>query len=353
MRAAPPLRTTIWQQRLRHWLLPWGLALAALLNLAYPTYRHYDFSHSPDTRTYLRLAAGHRDSLSVTRRYRLPVPLAAGALARPLAALPGWPPGPPGEWPRRLAFYLLNCLLLGAAAATWYRAARLVGAGAGLAAAAMLATLSSRWAGYAAGLPLTDSLYWLVLAWAYYAGRRGPGAGWAVAGALLLGPLAKESFLLVLPWLIWYGRPALPWRWQALALAAGLAGLLLAHRWVDAGAGTPATAAVSNALGHFDNLGYSLGKLATPKGLAEAASSFGLLWLPVLGALAWPAARRALAPLLRPAEGWWLLLVGVHMLLSGDLGRMGYLAAPVFVAALALSGKAAGWVLAAGSSTDR
>ena len=328
--------------------------MAALLNLAYPTYRHYDFSHSLDTRSYLRLAAGHFDSVNVTRRYRLPVPLAAGALARPLAALGGraWPPGPPGEWPRRLAFYLVNCALLGAAAAAWYRAARLAGAGWGVAAVAMLAVLSSRWAGYAAGLPLTDSLYWLLLALAYYAGRRGPGAGWAVAAALVLGPLAKESFVFVLPWLAWYGRPALPWRGQALALAAGLALLLLAHRWVDAAAGTPASASVANALGHFTNVSYSLGKLASVKGLAEAASSFGLLWGPVLGALAWPAGRRALGPVLRGAEGWWLLIVLIHLLLSGDVGRMGYLAAPVFVVALALVLGAAGRALApAGSSS--
>ena len=335
-----------WRQLARRWLLPWALAVGALLNLAYPTYRHYDFSHSLDTRSYLRLAAGHLDSVSVTRRYRVLVPLAAGALARPLAALGGraWPPGPPGEWPRRLAFYLLNCALLGAAGATWLRAARLAGAGRGGAATALLAVLSSRWAGYAAGLPLTDSLYLLVLGLAYYATRRGPGAGWAVAGALLLGPLAKESFVFVLPWLAWYGRPALGWRGQAGALAMGTAALLLVHRWVDAAAGTPATAAVGNALAHFENVGFSLGKLASVKGAAEAASSFGLFWLVVLGALAVPAGRRALAPVLRGAEGWLLVVVGVHMLLSGDVGRMGYLAAPVFTVALALAlGWAARW----------
>ena len=325
--------------RWRRWLLPWGLALAALLNLAYPTYRHYDFSHSLDTRSYLRLAAGRFDSVSVTRRYRLLVPLAAGALARPLAALGSLgPPGAPtGEGPRRLAFHLINCALLAAAGATWYRAARLTGADAGWAAAAMLAVLSSRWASYAAGLPLTDSLYWLVLGLAYYAGRRGPRAGWAVGAALLLGPLAKESFVFVLPWLAWYGRPALPWRGQALALAGGLGALLLAHRWVDGAVGAAPTAAVGNALAHVENIGYSLGKLATLKGLADAASSFGLLWGLVLAALAWPAGRRALAPVLGSAEAWWLLIVLVHLLLSGDLGRMGYLAAPVATGALALA----------------
>ena len=60
--------------RLRRWLLPWLLAVAALANLAYPMYVHYDFSHSLDSRSYLRLASGRFDSVNVTRRYRVLVP---------------------------------------------------------------------------------------------------------------------------------------------------------------------------------------------------------------------------------------------------------------------------------------
>jgi len=324
--------------RLRRWLLPWALSLGALLNLAYPMYVHYDFSHSLDTRSYLRLAAGRFDSVNVTRRYRVLVPAAAGALARPVAAIYGkiWPQRPAGEWPRRFAFFLVNCGLLSAAGATWWRAARLAGASAGAAGVALLAVLSSRWAEYAAGLPLTDSLYLLVFGLGYYAWRRGPGAGWAVAAALLLGPLAKESFVFLLPWLAWFGRRALGWRGQAVALAGGLLALGAVHYAVDKAAGTPPTEAVSNALAHFENLAYSLRRAASPKGLGELLSIFGLFTLPVLAALFWPSGRRVLAPVLGWAEGALLAVVAVHMLLSGDLGRMGYLFAPVFTVALAL-----------------
>jgi hypothetical protein len=323
----------------RRWLLPWALALGVLLNAAYPTYRHYDFSHSLDTRSYLRLASGRFDSVSVTRRYRLLVPLGAGALARPLAVL-GDPAGtarPTGEWPLRLAFYLLNCLLLGAAGACFYRCARLASASASAAALALVAVLSSRWAGYAAGLPLTDSLYLLVFGLSYYAARRGPGAGWAVAVALLLGPLAKESFVFLLPWLAWFGRRALGWRGQLAALALGVAALAAAHVVVDRAAGAPATASLANAFGHVENLLYSLRRGFSVKGLAELFSIFGLFWLPVLAALGQPAGRRALAPVLGRAEAALLGVVAVHMLLSGDLGRMGYLLVPAFTVALALS----------------
>jgi hypothetical protein len=323
----------------RRWLLPWALALGVLLNAAYPTYRHYDFSHSLDTRSYLRLATGRFDSVRVTRRYRLLVPLAAGVLARPLAVLgdPASQPRPAGEWPLRLAFYLINCLLLSAAGACFYRGARLAGAGAGAAALALAAVLSSRWAGYAAGLPLTDSLYLLVFGLSYYAARRGPGTGWAIAVALLLGPLAKESFVFLLPWLAWFGRPALGWRAQLAALALGVAALAAVHWWVDRAVGAPASASVTNAFGHVENLLYSLRRALSLKGLAELFSIFGLFWLPVLVALSRPEGRRALAPMLSWPVTTLLGVVAVHMLLSGDLGRMGYLFVPAFTAALALS----------------
>ena len=323
----------------RRWLGPWALGLGLLLNLAYPMYRHYDFSHSLDTRSYLRLGAGRYDSVRVTRRYRVLVPLAARALARPLARLgtPAAPPRPAGEWPLRLAFYLINCLLLSAAGALWYRAARLAGAGPGAGALALAAVLSSRWAAYAAGLPLTDSLYLVVFGLGYYAWRRGPGAGWAVALALLLGPLAKESFVFLLPWLGWFGRRALGWRGQAVALAAGLAALVVVHRLVDQAAGAAPAESVTNALAHVGNVAYSLRRVASPKGVAELFNIWGLFTLPVLGALLRPGGRQGVAPVLGWAEAMLLVVVGVHMLLSGDLGRMGYLLAPVAVAALALA----------------
>jgi hypothetical protein len=309
-------------------------------------YVHYDFSHSLDTRSYLRLAAGRADSVSITRRYRVLVPAAAGLLARPVAVVYGriWPQRPAGEWPRRFAFFLVNCVLLSAAGATWWRAARLAGAGAGAGAGAvgvaLLAVLSSRWAEYAAGLPLTDSLYLLVFGLGYYAWRRGPGAGWAVAVALLLGPLAKESCVFLFTLLAWLGRPARGWRGQALALAGGLVALAAVHYFIDKAAGAAPTESVSNALAHVENITYSLRRAASPKGLGELMSIFGLFTLPVLVALLRPAGRRTLAPVLGAAEAAMLLVVAIHMLLSGDLGRMGYLFAPVFTVALALVAQA-------------
>ncbi|GAB3579474.1 hypothetical protein GCM10027345_19630 [Hymenobacter daeguensis] len=339
---SPAPTSSIIGARARRWLLPWLLAVATLANLAYPMYVHFDFSHSPDTRSYLHMAAGRFDSIRVTHRYRVLVPAAAAVVAVPIAKVYGrvWPQRPAGWWPLRFSFYLVNCMLLAAAGACWFNGARQAGASAEAAALAMLAVLTSRWAEYAAGLPLTDSLYLLVFGLGYYAVRRGPGSAWAVFLALLLGPLAKESFFFLVPWLLWFGRPALAWSRQLLALAGGLAALFVVHYVIDRQLGAPASQSVSNALAHADNLLYSIRRACSPKGVGELLSIFGLFTLIPFVARWLEYRRRPIAHSMfdglgKPEMGL-LTVVGAHMLLSGDLGRMGYLAAPAFCAALAL-----------------
>ncbi|UOE35861.1 hypothetical protein MTP16_09510 [Hymenobacter monticola] len=314
-----------------------------MANLAYPMYVHYDFSHSSDTRSYLRMAAGRFDSVRVTHRYRVLVPAAAAAVAAPVAKLYAWvwPQRPAGLWPLRFAFYLVNCLLLAAAAACWFNAARLSGASPEAATLAMLALLTSRWAVYGAGLPLTDSLYLLVVSLSYYAIRRGSRGGWALTLALLFGPLAKESFVFLVPWLFWFGRPSLPWFKQLLALLAGSAALLAVHNWVDAQTGATTSQAVSNAFEHFENLAYSVRRAASPKGIGELLSIFGFFTLVPAFALWLQHPRHGVAQpsifaRFGPPEMGLAAVVAVHMLLSGDLGRMGYLFAPAFCVLLAL-----------------
>ena len=324
-------------------MMPWLLAVAALANLAYPMYVHFDFSHSPDTRSYLRMATGRFDSVRVTHRYRVLVPAAAAVVAAPLTRVYGriWVQRPAGLWPLRFAFYIVNCLLLAAAGACWFNGARLTGASPEAAALAMLAVLTSRWAEYAAGLPLTDSLYLLVFGLSYYAIRRGPRGAWALVIALVLGPLAKESFLFLLPWLFWFGRKTLPWPTQLLALGGGVVSLVAVHLFVDNQLKAAAADSVTNALQHVENIVYSVQRAASPKGLGELLSIFGLFTLLVPIAL-WlgKSSKVPATPKILASFGWaeisLLAVVAIHMLLSGDLGRMGYLSAPVFCSALAL-----------------
>ena len=306
------------------------LAVGVLAGPAYTMYVHYDFSHSIDTRSYLSIAHGEFAGQSLTRRYRVLVPAMAAAVAWPVARVYArvWPQRAATDWPLRLAFYLVNTVLLAAAGVVLYCTCRRYAATPAAAALAMVAVLSSRWAVYMAGLPLVDSLYVLVFALAFY-GVRARSAG-ALAAVLLLGPLAKESFVFLVPWLLWFGRAALPWPRQLGGLAVGSALALVVRLWIDQRAGAPFAASVTNALDHFQNVSYSLSRLFSVKGVGEIFSIFGFFWL----ALPVGAGRPGLAPLGAPAL-WFGGVVVAHMLLSGELARMGYLAAPVFAVALA------------------
>jgi hypothetical protein len=319
-------------------VLVYLLALGVLAGPAYTMYVHYDFSHSLDTRSYLRMARGEFAGVSVTRRYRVLVPAAAAVVAWPLEQVYArvWPQRAATEWPLRLAFYLLNTLLMAGTGLVLYETCRLYGASVAAAALAVVAVLCSRWAVYISGLPLVDSLYMLVFALAFYAARSGSVV--ALVAVLLLGWQAKESFVFLVPWLLVFGGRALTWPKQLAWLALGATLAFAVRHWIDTRIGAPPTESMQNALNHFQNLGYSLRRLLSVKGLGEIFSVFGFFWLALL--LGWRGGpnRRALwlAPL-----GWsgatFGAVVLAHMFLSGDLGRMGYLAAPVFAVAFALA----------------
>ncbi|ALD21772.1 hypothetical protein AM218_11835 [Hymenobacter sp. DG25A] len=318
----------------RHWqrlLLVYGLAVGVLAGPAYTMYVHYDFSHSPDTRSYLSVARGEFRGVSITRRYRVLVPAVAAAMAWPLERVYArvWPQRAASEWPLRLAFYVVNTLVLAAAGLFWYRSSRCYGVTRESAALAAALVLSSRWAVYTAGLPMVDSLYLLVFALGFYAAVSHSRA--ALVACILLGPLAKESFVFLVPWLLVFGRGAGRWPVQLAWLAVAGALTLAVRHWIDAGAGTPASASVHNALSHFENVAYSLGRLFSVKGVGEMFSVFGFATL----ALLLVPAREWARPL-----GWAGAMLGavvaVHMMLSGELARMAYLMAPAFTVALAL-----------------
>ncbi|MET4108781.1 hypothetical protein [Hymenobacter sp. UYP22] len=328
--------STAFSLRWPRWLLVYVLALGLVAGPAYTMYLHYDFSHSLDTRSYLSLARGKFEGVNITRRYRVLVPAAAAALAWPLEQVYAhvWPQRPSTEWPLRLAFYGVNCLLMAGVGLVVFRTCLRYGAAPPAAALAVAAVLFSRWAVYTAGLPLVDSLYLLVVALALYGVRGGSAA--ALVAVYLLGPQAKESAVFLVPWLLVYGRRALGWPAQLAWLAVGGALALAVRTWIDTRLGAPPVASVQNALAHAENLTYSLRRLASVKGLGELFSIFGFFsLLPLLG-LRSTAARQHWLPVLGGPGGWLLAIVAVHMLLSGDLGRMGYLAAPLFAVACAL-----------------
>ncbi|MCA8832816.1 hypothetical protein [Hymenobacter pini] len=317
------------------WLVVYVLALGLVAGPAYTMYVHYNFSHSLDTRSYLSMARGQFDGVSITRRYRVLVPAAAATVAWPIEQVYGriWPQRATSEWPLRLAFYMVNCLLMAGVGLVLFRTCLLYGAAPPAAVLAVAAVLASRWAVYMAGLPLVDSLYLLVCALAFYGVKARSAA--ALVAVYLLAPQAKESAVFLVPWLLLYGRPALRWPAQLAWLAVGGAAAVAVRFWIDNQVGAPPAESVHNALAHIENLTYSLRRLASVKGIGEIFSIFGFFSLVLVAGGRSASSRQHWIP----ALGWpglgVVLVVGVHMLLSGDLGRMGYLAAPVFAVACA------------------
>jgi hypothetical protein len=307
------------------------LALALLWSNAYLLLVNHPARYTIDEQSYLQLAAGHFD-VPVTHRYRVLVPLVAGALARGLQSATLSFSGQP---PLGFSFFLINGLLLAVAGLHLFRLARAYGAAAGPALLGMAAVMTSGAATYVTGLVLVDSALVLAVVLLYYALQvRSASLLLAVA---LLGPLLKESFLLFLPLMLVYGR-FVP-LWQRLLALPGAVGLLLAlHAGVDALAPPPAAGSLLNALEHGRNLASNLRWLLSPRGLFICGGVYGLFNL-VLLAGGWGGASARRQWLVHLPAGPVLLglaAVLAHMLLSGEMSRMLLLAAPVVAPAVAL-----------------
>jgi hypothetical protein len=322
--------------RLRPLLLVYLFSLGLIIGSAYTMYVHFDFSHSIDTQSYLRMAQGDFD-VTVTHRYRVVVPLLAGAVAWPLQQVYAWvwPHRAESEWPVRLGFYLVNSLLLALAGLFLFQTCLLYGASFWSSLLALTAVLVSRWAVYTAGLPLIDSLYLLVFAVAAY-GLKARSYR-ALLFCLLIGPHAKEAFVFLLPLLFFYGHPIIP-RSRQLGWYAVSALLVFGVRYlIDQQVGVGQTQSLQNALNHFSNIADSFQRAFSVKGVGELFSVFGLFTLVIImGFTGGKAARQSWLPALDWPLLWLLPIVTVHALLSTDIGRMFYLTAPLFAVAMAL-----------------
>ncbi|OWP64681.1 hypothetical protein CDA63_02665 [Hymenobacter amundsenii] len=295
---------------------------------------HVRFS---DEHAYLLLAQGRIGEVSTFHRYRVVVPLLAGALAWGLQSVRQL--GGEAGAALGFAFYLLNTLLLALGGTLVYRTARAVGASFGAALGGAVVVLSSGLATYLAGSALVDSLAWLALAALFYAlaSRHGTLLWWA----MVLAPLAKEQLLLLLPVALYYGTFL---SWPRRLAAAGLAGaaLWLLHYQLDIWYPLPPhnqltdmSAVVSSHL--RNHVVHTLGQLLTVRGLSAVLAVFGLFTLlPVLGLAGGRVARRSWLTRLPPATGAVLACVGGFVLLSGEISRMLFFAGPCFGVAVAL-----------------
>ncbi|MCC2545899.1 hypothetical protein LJY25_05540 [Hymenobacter sp. BT175] len=314
-------------------LLVFLLALGLVLGNGFIILVNHSSTFSSDEAVYLRMARGDFD-VYVSYRYRVVLPLLARALAELMTGLGSWRnPGSPV--PVGSAFWLLNSTLLALAGVCIYRAARKLGARVAPALLGMAAVLSSGVVSYLAGLALLDSASVLVVSALYYAccARHGR----VLLLVALLGPVLKESLLLFMPLVLLHGA-FVPWRYRLPALAGGMLLLAGVHGLLDYLA--PATnlaVLFPQPLALLRNIRDATAALLTPRGLLTLLMEYGVFTL-VLAAGFWGgrSAMQTWLPRLHPAAIGLLLIVLLHMLLSGDISRMALLSAPVFGTAVAL-----------------
>ncbi|PJJ58759.1 hypothetical protein [Hymenobacter chitinivorans] len=305
--------------------LLWGNSCVVLAN--------HSGRYTIDEQSYLQMAQGNFD-VNVTHRYRIIVPLVAGAIAR-IGAGPARAVLGTDESVLSGSFFLVNTLLLAGAGLYLYRLARAHGAAAGSSLIGMAAVLTCGAAAYVTGFVLVDSAVVLMVVLLYYAltVRSAP----LLLAVILLAPALKESLVLFLPVVVLYGGFVPLWQRLVtmLCAAALVAGL---HAVVDALAPPAALGSVVNALRHGYNMLSNLRWLLSARGLFICSGVYGLFNLVVLaGFWGGKSAIEQWLPRLRGSLVLCVLaIVVVHMLLSGEMSRMLLLAAPVVSTAVAL-----------------
>jgi hypothetical protein len=309
-------------------------ACAALLaGPAYDSYLHYDFTHSPDSLSYVKMAEGDFD-VAVTHRYRVAVPLLSKAVSLPVSMIYGtiWPHRDDTRFHLRLGFFLVNLACMSLVGLMLFWTCQAYGLSLAASSVGVVGVLVSRWSNCLASLPLVDAFHLLCVCGVFLALKTKSGR--LLALAILLGPLSKESFVFIAPLTLLFGNLRV---WVQLVLYA-IAGLLVVgvHLFVDANAPSAGVGSVQNALNHLHNVPISLKRFASPGGLGEVFTVLGLFNLVWLASLLKPARRMLLSTIDAPL---WLLLAAcvVQALISTSLARMLFVAAPFWAVLLGKS----------------
>lgn len=314
-------------------LLAYYLFFAGLLaGPAWIGYHYFALNRYPagnDIVSYLRLAEGEAPANPV-HFYRVAVPLAARMLADGFSILT------PNRDPQELirsAFFVVNLAIMSAAALVLFLMLLDFVGEPGYALIGVLAFLLSRDVIDETGLPSIDSLMFLTVAASFYAIR--VRSATILAVVLLLGPAVKENFAFLVPILFFFGASSKRRILDLLIVGYGLAfGMRLA---VDAWLHTAQMHNLAAAFAHAGMIPGSIHKLLDGHGEATLMMAFGPFWL--IAALGFFGGAEARASWLKRLDApllWWLPLVCVQMLLSGNLSRMAVLAFPTMGAAVAL-----------------
>lgn len=311
----------------KSFIFPYLFCLAIIIGPAYNMYVHYDFSHSPDTESYLAMSQGDYNVNNV-HRYRFVIPFAAKAVALPLQTVYTklWPHRAESTWPLQLAYFIVNVFITAFYGWIVYRLLRLYSNHHTAVIIALVAVLTSRWAAYIAGLPLTDSLYLVAVAALLYSIKTQNLI--LFAGTVLLGGWVKESFLLFAPVVILAGPGT--WYLRAGLVAGSLLLLFGEHALVDWWLPMQETTDVVKEtlveifMRHLQYISETLAELASVRGVGEIFTVLGIFTcILIYGTLNKSCRTRWKNSIERY---YWIFFgcILIHVLISGDAARMFY-----------------------------
>ncbi|GAB4379702.1 MAG: hypothetical protein Kow0042_29360 [Calditrichia bacterium] len=314
------------KQNCRTYIFLYILFFFVIIGGAYTVYLHFDYTTVPDMRSYMKMAEGNFQ-VNLIHRYRPIVPLLAKLVSLPISEVYTylWPHRPESDWPLRLGFLIVNSSILALAALLIFRTCRAYGILPFTALLVVFFILISRCALYISGLPRVDSLYFLIFALTLYGLKVNSKP--ALIFSILVGPFAKESFIFLAPLIFFWGKIDKKIQIALFALAGAL---VLGMRYgIDQLVGTDQTENLSIAFLHLHNLSYTLFRIFSIRGIGELFSVFGVLYLILfIGFTGGKRERKKWTAYLDVPVNGLLIVVVLHMFLSGDIGRMSFLAAP-------------------------
>lgn len=284
--------------------------------------REYKGDDNPDMHSYLQMAEGDYDT-SPIRRYRWIIPTICQGVAAPIVY---FKPDLKSSF-TRFTFFVVNWLLMALSCTLLFLFLKSLKIQPHFAFLATLIILLSRWSIYFSAIPIVDSLYFFTLI-AFCYGIVSHESKWLWI-ALLIGPIAKESFFLFFPLL--YFAKNIKWKHRGLMVLTSLALFLISRTVIDALFMFQASESIEADLNHLNNITTSLKLLASPTGIKDVLMILGLAWgILLLGIKKW---RTEVPPFLYAV----IIIALVHALLSTSVGRMLFLAFPFLAWALAKS----------------
>jgi hypothetical protein len=317
-------------------LLIYFFCFAILLGPAYNTYLDYDYTSNPDCKTYMSIANGEFKDQSLIRRYRILLPFTAKAVALPFEQVYAklWPHRESTDGPLRMGFLLVNLSVMALAGLTIFHCCKaydISDTGSVLAVVAIL--VGGRWGNLFAAIPITDSLYLLVLCGVIYALKTNHSL--ILATCIIIGPLAKESFIFLVPFIFFLSSLS-KIKQVVLFAFSGLLALAIRY-WIDQQAGSSLGVSITTDTEHVYNIGSSILRLASVRGLGELATVLGLFSLLLLAGFT--GGKKAITAWTNHTDKiiWWFIpVITVHVLLSGEAARMIYAGSAVWAITLGL-----------------